>query len=703
MKRIGLLVAVALGTVVPALGTALAQQYPGESMLQEYFRRETQRLAQRCLQEVQRAEDWPRLREKYRRQLLDMLGLWPLPPRTPLRATVTGKIRHDDFTVEKLHFQSMPGLYVTGNLYVPKGRGPFPAILYVCGHARVKKNGISYGNKVAYQHHGIWFARNGYVCLTIDSLQLGEIEGIHHGTYGLRRDGKWHYRWWWFSLGYTPAGVEAWNCTRALDYLQSRPEVDPKRLGVTGRSGGGAYSWWIAAIDPRIRAAVPVAGITDLEDHVVHGTVEGHCDCMFMVNTYRWDYPQVAALVAPRPLLIANTDKDGIFPLRGVVNVYNRVRRVYTLLGALDRVGLQISEGPHRDIQELQVAAFRWFNRHLKNDTRPVPQVAEKLFAPEELKVFKELPSDQINTRVDELFIRRPQPPVPKDRKHWEQICRRWLAQLREKTFGGWPRSEKPHVRVNFNAARENVRVVALEYGGPEGVDRVPLLLFLPAKQQVSRLRLEVVGPEQWKRLQGWFDRFAFAPAQPDQTAWKALQRWFAKQGPTAFVIPRGVGPTAWNPEERHHIQILRRFYLLGQTWDGMRTWDVLQAVRVLESAQGQKLLASCGAKLAEDWRLVLAGRGQEAGMALYAAAMYSGKRIAALELEHLPASHMHGPYLLNVLRVLDIPQAVALVAGRGVRVELLSPQSGRWDYIEQVAQALNWPPERVSIRRPEP
>ena len=104
--------------------------------------------------------------------------------------------------------------------------------------------------------------------------------------------------------GYTPAGVEAWNCIRALDYLQSRKEVDGERIGVTGRSGGGAYSWWIAAIDERIKAAVPVAGITDLENHVVDGCVEGHCDCMYMVNTYRWDYAQVAALVAPRPLLL---------------------------------------------------------------------------------------------------------------------------------------------------------------------------------------------------------------------------------------------------------------------------------------------------------------------------------------------------------------------------------------------------------------
>ena len=116
--------------------------------------------------------------------------------------------------------------------------------------------------------------------LVIDTVELGEIRGEHHGTY---KGG----RFWWWSRGYTPAGCEAWQGIRALDYLETRPEVDKTRFGVTGRSGGGAYSWWIAALDERIKCAAPTAGITTLRNHVVDGCVEGHCDCMFMVNTYR--------------------------------------------------------------------------------------------------------------------------------------------------------------------------------------------------------------------------------------------------------------------------------------------------------------------------------------------------------------------------------------------------------------------------------
>src|SRR4030095_356548 len=113
----------------------------------------------------------------------EMLGLDPLPPRDELRATVTGTLEDEAFRVEKLHFQSLPGLYVTANLYLPKqASAPVPAILYVCGHSVVKTTGVSYGNKTAYQHHAVWFARHGYACLVLDTLQLGEIEGVHHGT-----------------------------------------------------------------------------------------------------------------------------------------------------------------------------------------------------------------------------------------------------------------------------------------------------------------------------------------------------------------------------------------------------------------------------------------------------------------------------------------------------------------------------------------
>ena len=288
----------------------------------------------------------PRLRQEY----FDMLGLWPLPEKTPLKATVTGTLEHAGVVIEKLHFQSRPGLYVTGNLYRPKesGAAKLPAILYVCGHANRGRD----GNKTAFQDHGIWFANNGYVCLIIDSLQLGEIAGKHHGTYNLGR-------WWWQSAGYTPAGVECWNGVRAIDYLVSRPDVDADRIGVTGISGGGAATFWIGAADERVKVAVPVSGMSDLESYVTNKVINGHCDCMFLYNTYGWEWTTIAALIAPRPMLFANSDNDRIFPMDGNRRIIERLRKAYKMYeqaGPGRRVRQQgrprLSAGfAHRDFQ----------------------------------------------------------------------------------------------------------------------------------------------------------------------------------------------------------------------------------------------------------------------------------------------------------------------------------------------------------------
>ena len=281
----------------------------GDRLVAEYFQLETAALSTDIVLPGMTLPELQKQQHLDRQRLAEMLGLDPMPERTPLEPVIVGTEAHDGFQVERLHFQPSPGLYVAANFYLPtQVDQPLPTILYVCGHANTAKDGVRPGNKAGYHHHGVWFAKNGYACLIVDTIQLGEFAGQHHGTYRL---GKW----WWNNRGYTPAGVEAWTGIRALDYLESRKEVDADRFGVTGRSGGGAYSWWIAALDQRIKVAVPVAGITTLKNHVVDGCVEGHCDCMYMVNTYRWDYGRVAALVAPRPLLISNSDKDTIFPL----------------------------------------------------------------------------------------------------------------------------------------------------------------------------------------------------------------------------------------------------------------------------------------------------------------------------------------------------------------------------------------------------
>ncbi|MEX2216008.1 MAG: alpha/beta hydrolase family protein [Phycisphaeraceae bacterium] len=682
-------------TVIVALlltaGSALAADTSrGDKMLAEYFRIETQKLADRTLADVTSLDDWKQKRETLHKQLLEMLGLDPMPEKTDLKPVITGKIEHEEFTVEKLHFQSRPGLYVTGNLYIPKKLDkPAPAILYVCGHSNQKKGNISFGNKAGYQHHGEWFARHGYVCLTIDSLQLGEIEGIHHGTHRFNM-------WWWLNRGYTPAGVEAWNCIRALDYLETRKEVDKTRFGVTGRSGGGAYSWWIAAIDERIKVAVPVAGITDLQNHVVDGCVEGHCDCMYMHNTYQWDYATVAALVAPRPLLISNSDKDSIFPLDGVVRIHQKVRDIYALYGAKEKLGLHITEGPHKDTQELRIHAFVWFNRFLKNENPDIDVPATKLFEPSDLRVFgEELPKDEKNTKAHEWFVKAAEPAVvPNDLGVFTRETRAAMITLSKQVFRAWPSNYAVMSRKQTHSTvKDGVRFTAHEFEPQAGIK---LNLYVACRDDLTDAKpelvvLNVLDEQGWKQWLAW-SRSCWGEAlkdelvvEQDQTA-IAQQLRMLRNTKWAFVYlaPRGVGPTAFDPSAKKQTQNRRRLMLLGQTLDGMQTFDIRRAINEVR-------------RLDQMIRVPLWLQGERimAGNVLYAALLE--KDIVRLDLWHLPTSHRNGPIYMNISRHMDIPQTLLMAATRS-QVRVYGKDEG-WDYVKAGAKAMGLDEKQIEFR----
>jgi len=583
---------------------------PGDEMIDAYMKQQAEKLAARYLAGVGSAAEWRKLRPKLYRQFMDMLGLWPVPRRTPLKATVTGKLERRGFVVEKLHFQSRPRLYVTGNLYRPKKpSGKLPAVLYVCGHANRGRD----GSKSAYQHHAMWFATHGYVCLIIDTLQLGEIAAIHHGTYK-------YDRWWWHSRGYTPAGVECWNAIRAVDYLQTRPEVDGERIGVTGRSGGGACSFWLAAADERVKVAVPVSGMGDLDVYVTDRVVNGHCDCMFLYNFHRWPWTYIAALAAPRPLLFANCDHDGIFPMDGNDRVIARLRRLYEMLGQAERVDCFVDKGGHRDTPALRLAAYRWINRHLKDDDGEVTEPKLERIKGEELRVFPdELPADERNTKIDESFVPVARPKLPEDADGLRTFREKLLGDLRRRCFGGWP-------------------------------ERYPAAKAPVLGRRASGGMFATAAPVRaaWRYFPG---------SRPGKTCWLVvlnegdsdanLPDWASGvvgDRPCVLLSPRGVGPTAWTIKRPFRVR--RSLALLGETVDSGRVWDVI---------------AFAGTAKHVTWHV--AGRGRAGVIAAYAALFEP--RLARLVLVDPPSSHALGPHFLGVMRRTDIPLSLGLLAPR--------------------------------------
>jgi dienelactone hydrolase len=605
--------------LVPLLATAArAQAGPGDEMINNYLARKTAEVSQRVLDGATTLAEWQARRPRLRQQYFEMLGLWPLPEKTPLHAAVTGTLERGDVVIEKLHFQSRPGLYVTGNLYRPrKTAGRLPAVLYVCGHSGRGRD----GNKTAFQDHGLWFAHNGYVCLIIDTLQLGEIPGIHHGTY---REG----RWWWQARGYTPAGVECWNGIRALDYLVSRPEVDAARLAVTGISGGGAATFWIATADERVRCAVPVSGMSDLESYVTNKVINGHCDCMFLINTYQWEWTTIAALIAPRPLLFCNSDNDRIFPMDGNRRIIARLRQLYKMYDKPELVDDYVSKGGHDYRPDLRIATFRWINKHLKNDTAPVTDADFKPLPGKELRVFpgdKDVPKDALDGKIDETFVTPAEVKLPEEGKFaaWQEGL---LRDLRARSFRTLP-ERIPPATVGKEGARGSalrlttepgIEVQVLQAGAGSGDGGTGTVLVPNAGEWED-------GPEAW--------------AKP-----------FLGKGRVAVLLTRGVGPTAWTRKSPPNY-VERAHALLGRTVDQGRVRDIAAVVRFLAAESGGK----------RGWKVV--GRGQAGILAAYAALFEpSIQEVVVLDP---PASQREGPIFLNVLRVLDVPDALGLLAPR--------------------------------------
>jgi cyanophycinase len=600
-----------------------AKPLPGDGPIGRYLKDDTRAISERFLDGAKTRAEWEKRLPRLRREYLDMLGLWPLPEKTPLKATVTGTVERGEVVIEKLHYQSRPGLYVTGNLYRPKSvTGTLPAILYVCGHSGRGRD----GNKTAFQDHGMWFARNGYICLIVDTLQLGEVAGKHHGTYNLGR-------WGWHSLAYTPAGVECWNGIRGIDYLISRPDVDAERIGVTGISGGGASTVWIAAADERVKVAVPVSGMSDLQSYVSNKVINGHCDCMFLVNTYRWEWTTIAALIAPRPMLFANSDNDPIFPMDGNRRIIARLRQVYRMYDKPDLVDEHVSKGGHDYRPDLRLAVFKWFHVHLKKDKSDIKDADDPPLPGKELRVFPEdtdLPRDALNARIDEVFVARGEVKLPqaKDFLPWKESL---MKQLRERSFRTFP---------DRIGAPKGAIVPGTEWGLKGGAllsgeANLPLTINPPVVRAAS--------PR---------DTGLLVLLNEDEDESKGLPAWareLAGKREVQLLSTRGMGAGKWTNTSPPNY-VARSDALLGRTVDQGRVWDAITTVRWLQAMRGRS-----------NW--AIAGRGRAGILAAYAALFEPS--ITDVTVVDPPASHRDGPYFLGVLRVLDIPEALGLLAPR--------------------------------------
>jgi dienelactone hydrolase/pimeloyl-ACP methyl ester carboxylesterase len=303
--------------------------------------------------------DVERRQEVLRAFFLKSLG--DLPERTPLNPRVMGTLEQEGYRVEKVIFESRPRHHVTASFYLPQGQGPFPGVLVPCGHSDNGKAGTT------YQQICILLAKHGVAVLCYDPIGQGERFQM------LDPSGKPVIRG---TTEHTMAGVGAlligrqlasyriWDGFRALDYLASRPEVDPKRLGCTGNSGGGTMTAYLMALDNRIRVAVPSCYITSLErlfETIGPQDAEQNITGQVAAGMEHADY---ITMRAPEPTLLSVGTRD-FFDIRGSWDTFREVKLIFGRMGFGERVDLFESDEEHGFTKPRRVAAARWMSRWL--------------------------------------------------------------------------------------------------------------------------------------------------------------------------------------------------------------------------------------------------------------------------------------------------------------------------------------------------
>jgi dienelactone hydrolase len=285
----------------------------------------------------------------------------PFPEKTPLNARVTRVVKRDAYDIENVIFESRPGFLVTANLYVPKGRmSPMPGVVGSCGHS---VNGKA---NEAYQSFAQGLARLGYVCLLFDPigqgerLQYGHVEKEHRPGVGVGEHllaGNQQ-----FLVGEFFGAWRAWDGIRALDYLLSRKEVDPKHVGITGNSGGGTMTTWLCGVEQRWTMAAPSCFVTTFRRNMENELPADTEQCPPKVLALSLDHADFLAALAPKPVIVLAQEKD-YFDARGAEEAFGRLRDLYRLLGAEDNVKLFIGPRPHGYAIENREAMYQWFNR----------------------------------------------------------------------------------------------------------------------------------------------------------------------------------------------------------------------------------------------------------------------------------------------------------------------------------------------------
>lgn len=515
--------------------------------------------------------DWKERQQSIRKTLNDIVG--PFPKKTPLRVKVVKTVHKAGYKMEQVIYESQPGFYVTSSLFIPNGlKAKAPAIIYCSGHSP-----DGYRGKV-YQHVILNLVKKGFIVLAFDPVGQGERLQYFDPTAAKSIvDGPTHEHSYpgaqAFIAGSSQARYMIWDGIRSVDYLLSRMEVDPDRIGITGRSGGGTQSSYIAAFDERIEAVAPENYITsfarlfesvgpqDAEQNFFNGIKRGI------------DHADLLEIRAPKPALMITTTRDA-FSIQGARETAKEVARIYQVYGKEDNFSMVEDDAPHASTLKNREAMYAFFQKALNNPGSSKDEELELLSA-DEIRVTE---TGEVSTSLGGETV------FSLNRKDSEKLVKN-LQSLREdpsvdflstvvdsaKRFSGYEEPKETAEPVFTGRFQQEDYVIEKYFVKGEGDYPIPYLLIKPERpSHKALLYLNPAGKSVGALAGGeieWFVKRGYTVLAPDLVG-------IGETGPGVFRGDAYIGKTSFN--------VWFASIQVGRSIVGIRAGDVVRLTRLL-------------------------------------------------------------------------------------------------------------------------
>jgi hypothetical protein len=517
--------------------------------------------------------DWQKRQNHIRETLANIVG--PFPEKTPLNARIVRIINKGSYKIEHIIFESMPGFYVTSSLFIPGGlrkKDKAPAVIYCSGHS------VEGYRSSVYQHVILNLVKKGFIVFAFDPVGQGErLEYFDNETGKSIIGGPTKEHSYpgaqAFIAGNSQAYYMIWDGIRAVDYLLTRKEIDPARIGITGRSGGGTQSAYLAAMDDRIYAAAPENYITNYTRLLQSIGPQDAEQNMFNLISRGMDHPDFLVVRAPKPALLITTTGD-MFSIQGAVETENEVARVYRAYGKEENFSRIEDDAGHASTIKNREDMYAFFQKHLCNPGNPFDEETQPLTM-EELRVTE---TGQISTSL------RGETVFSLNRKWSENIVNKlntsrenldlFLPEviLSAKKLSGYLEPSVVEEPVFTGRIKRENYVIEKYFIKGEGNYVIPYLLFKPAKPDNRiMIYLHPLGKAAEASSGGEIERFVskgITVLAPDligtgETGSGALQ------GDAYF---EGVSHNLWYAS-----------MLIGRSIAGIQAGDVARLVRMLK------------------------------------------------------------------------------------------------------------------------